>query len=594
MSISHPFVCSVLALITVFATQSAGVASNLIDSSQWRLMRPSLADAALDIVPAQGQPGGNTTAIRLTITNPASPAWHILTGHSLPADPPEGDILRMKFWACSPTGNPVRALVERSASPYTPVIESMLTLTSDWKEYEFTAISPGYGPGGVQVTFQAGYQAGVVYLAGVTVEDLGPDKKYMAQKASTEAALQPAAIQRRIRQYRMGDLTVVVKSANGRPVPGAQVNIAQTRHAFLFGANLFGLNTADTSATQAAYQQQFGGLLNYATLPFYWSSFEPQQGHPQFARLDGMVEWCKQHNITPKGHPLIWHEAYPKWAPADADAAIPLLQKRMTDIVTHYEGQIGYFDIVNEANAPDTSTGEGAWIIRDGAPSVIETALSWARAAGPSDKFIYNDYDTGPTNVGTLTAMQTAHTLPDMVGIQSHMHSGVWPMARVWQTCEKFARFGRPIHFTETTVISGPQRAYDYKGNNPDWNTTPEGEAAQADYVERFYTLLFSHPAVRAITWWDLSDRWAWLQAPAGLLRKDMSPKPAYTRLMELIHKTWWTNISGTTGRDGKLATRAFYGDYHITATTPKGASGEATLSWDEASGAMIVILAVH
>jgi hypothetical protein len=43
-----------------------------------------------------------------------------------------------------------------------------------------------------------------------------------------------------------------------------------------------------------------------------------------------------------------------------------------------------------------------------------------------------------------------------------------------------------------------------------------------------FYTLLFSHPAVAALIWWDLSDRGALPGAPAGLLREDVGFKPAY------------------------------------------------------------------
>jgi hypothetical protein len=150
------------------------------------------------------------------------------------------------------------------------------------------------------------------------------------------------------------------------------------------------------------------------------------------------------------------------------------------------------------------------------------------------------------------------------------MHQGVWPLPRVWETCETFARFGRPLHFTEVTILSGETRTgINYQGPPAtDWKTTPEGEAQQADYVADFYTLLFSHPSVRAITWWDLSDvQGAWLGAPAGLLRGDMTPKPAYERLLRLIKHDWWTNTSGQTDRAGDYRTRAFLGSYQITVT---------------------------
>jgi hypothetical protein len=78
--------------------------------------------------------------------------------------------------------------------------------------------------------------------------------------------------------------------------------------------------------------------------------------------------------------------------------------------------------------------------------------------------------------------------------------------------------------------------------------------------------MLFSHPAVEAITWWDFSDYQAWQQAPAGLVRKDMSPKPAYDELKKLIKGRWWTTAEVATGDDGAVTTRGFLGDYRIRA----------------------------
>ena len=51
--------------------------------------------------------------------------------------------------------------------------------------------------------------------------------------------------------------------------------------------------------------------------------------------------------------------------------------------------------------------------------------------------------------------------LYDVIGIQSHMHGGYWGAARTWEVCERFARFGKPLHFTETTVVSGPKKDAD-------------------------------------------------------------------------------------------------------------------------------------
>lgn len=375
----------------------------------------------------------------------------------------------------------------------------------------------------------------------------------------------------RIARYRMGNLTVRVVDRRGRALTGAAVDVEQTRHAFLFGANIFLLDPLDSSNVQRAYQERFAALFNYATLPFYWGTFEEQRGRPQYARLERMARWSVEHGITPKGHPLIWHEVYPRWAPPEPEATIPLLRERVTDIITRYKGLISVWDVINEANvAPDFKNGLGRWVKRDGAAPVVRTALQWARRAarGSRTNLIYNDYEVGPKNVALLTELAAQQSLPDTIGLQSHMHKEIWPLTRVWEVCETYARFGRPLHFTEVTVISGPQREFSYQGPRlTDWLTTPQDEARQADYVEKFYTLLFSHPAVEAITWWDLSDTGAWLGAPAGLLRRDMTPKPAYERLMSLVHGKWWTRAKATTDERGQYRTRAFLGDYKINVT---------------------------
>ncbi len=145
------------------------------------------------------------------------------------------------------------------------------------------------------------------------------------------------------------------------------------------------------------------------------------------------------------------------------------------------------------------------------------------------------------------------------------MHGGVWTMQKVWEVCDRYAKFGIPIHFTEATIVSG-------RKENDKWtDSTAEEEERQAEYVPNFYTALFAHPAVQAITWWDFSDNGAWMGAPSGWLRKDMSPKPVYDRLLKLIKKEWWTQTQGRTNGQGEITHRGFAGDYNITVTLPNG-----------------------
>ena len=151
------------------------------------------------------------------------------------------------------------------------------------------------------------------------------------------------------------------------------------------------------------------------------------------------------------------------------------------------------------------------------------------------------------------------------------MHSSPWSAERAWEVCERFAQFGVPLHFTETTVVSGSREGEEKWGPS-----TPEREEVQAEAVAEFYTTVFSPPATGALTWWDFADRNAWMGAPAGLLRADLSPKPAYDRLRGLIKGKWWTQTDGETDGEGQYAFRGFYGTYRIHVTDVQGAEASA------------------
>jgi len=370
----------------------------------------------------------------------------------------------------------------------------------------------------------------------------------------------------RIEKVRKADVTVKVVDRQGRPVAGAQVEVQQTRHAFLFGCNIFPLFNYQ-GEQHSKYGNQFAALLNYATLAFYWGAYEPERGRKGRDLQERIARWCQQHGIVTKGHPLVWHEVYPRWAPHAVDEVKPLLRDRVKEIVSQFKGLIDRWDVVNEATvATRFNNGVGNWVKRDGAAAMVAECLSWAREANPQATLLYNDFNISPDFEQLIEELVRRRAPFDAIGIQSHMHRGEWPLEQAWQVCQTYSRFGKPLHFTETTVLSGE---HGYERPRP-WPTTPDGEARQADYVEKFYTLLFSHPAVEAITWWDFMDG-GWQGAPAGLVRADLSPKPVYHRLMRLIKGKWWTRDTARTDTRGEARLRGFLGDYQVSVSAPVG-----------------------
>jgi GH35 family endo-1,4-beta-xylanase len=564
---SFVYLIALLPTVAVSAPALAADPTELLTQKNWSLMRPTDQDLSL-----QASADGD---LQISINRPSDPFWRLQVYQTIPTDIPLNHLLKLSFRARSTTHNPMRILIEHSVAPYTAPAEITQKLESDWHSYEIEGISPGFGPVGLAVKFQLGQQAGTIEISDIHLLDTGPDPA----SVDAAAAIEPAAIAARIDRYRKRMLQIHVTDATGHPVANARVEIDQTRQAFWFGCNLFGLDVHSTDALQQQYQQHFAALFNYATLPFYWGSYEKSQGQTSEPHLKEMALWCRDHHITAKGHPLIYAIVYPAWAPKNADSAIPLLHARVTDIIQKFDGLIDVFDVLNEANSATyyPNTGVGAWIARDGAPQVVGTALQWARDADPQhhDTFLYNDYLLTGSNIALLHWLADHNQLPDAIGIQSHMHGKNWPLTDIWITAQRFAQFHRPLHFTETTVVSGEHRPIPNAPgpNTTDWKTTPDGEKAQADYVVKFYSILFSHPSVHAITWWDFSDHNAWLGAPAGLVRDDMSPKPAYDALMQLIHHDWSTHADLITNISGDCTARAFCGDYAITIKDSAGHS---------------------
>ena len=193
-----------------------------------------------------------------------------------------------------------------------------------------------------------------------------------------------------------------------------------------------------------------------------------------------------------------------------------------------------------------------------------------ARAANPDATLLVNDYRTDDAYAAVIDQLtdDQGNRLYDAIGIQSHQHSGTWSNQKIWEVCERFKRFGVPLHFTETTILSG-ELGWRSDDQSQSWPSTHAGEAYQARELERFYTVLYSHPAVEAITWWDFADQGAWKRAPAGLLRRDMTAKPAYQTLRRLILGKWWTNKKLTADSLGNATCRATYGGYRLTVFRP-------------------------
>ncbi len=390
------------------------------------------------------------------------------------------------------------------------------------------------------------------------------------------------AVQKRIddgiEQNRKSDAVLTIVDAAGNPLANAEVKISQKSHEFLFGCNIFVLG--QMKEKNAAYEEAFLKLFNFATVAFYWDDLEPESGKPRFAEgsediwrrppPDRAVAFAKKHGLTLKGHPLLWHsrDHNPKWRPENPDELKQRYMQRFQEIAARYAKEIPIWDGVNESLVCSADFPLFAPKERD-----YPTYVPWAfteeqKVFRPENLLMINDVTTfnWPSNETNRYFQQCRKLLDDGIGIegigfQFHFFnrqtldgftgSDHCDPNTLLDTYEMFAKFGLPLWVTEITIGSAGD----------------DGLAVQGRVARDIYRLWFSAPRMAGITWWNLGDGTAYGNegvAGGGLADEDFNPKPSYKALDQLINHDWKTNLEAKSNSGGHVEFRGYHGTYDV------------------------------
>lgn len=381
--------------------------------------------------------------------------------------------------------------------------------------------------------------------------------------------------------HRKSACTIRLLDAQGVPMSGRKVHVQQTKHEFKFGCNIFflsGMFDERLPAERRDYLKRlwesWSALFNFGTLPFYQGRYEPQEGVTQEASTLTTAKFLNEHGIAMKGHPLCWHTVSAKWLMDRSDEEV--LENQLFRIrreVTAFKDYIHMWDVINEVVIMPIFTAEENAITRlcakMGRVPLVKAVFDMARQMDPNATLLLNDFNTSDKYRELIADCLAADVPIDVIGIQSHQHQGFWGMEKLQEVLERFESFGKPIHFTENTFISGelmPPHIVDLNDWQVlEWPTTPEGEDRQARDFLNMVDELFAHPQVEAFTNWDFCDG-AWLGAPAGLVRLDGSHKPSYDAMKQRIWQDWCTSADLMTNEQGEVSVEGFRGEYQLLA----------------------------
>ncbi len=401
-----------------------------------------------------------------------------------------------------------------------------------------------------------------------------------------------------IERYRKGDARLTVTDKDGNPIPNARIKVNQVTHEFRFGANIFMLDELETPEKNEAYKKYFAELFNMATLPFYWNATEPVRGKTRYGKdspklyrrppIDLCIEFCEEHGIEPREHALAYDAFFPKWLyHAGVDEVKRELERRFAEISERYASKIPTIEVTNEMEWE-----KGKTEFYDD-PDFVQWCFKLAEKYFPGNQLVINEH-TGlcwrdkcratDKYYAYIEANMLKGARIDAIGMQYHLFNSpreteyektrlTLNPQNLYHHMDLYSRFGKPLQITEVTV--------------PAYSWGSEDEEVQAQIIENLYSIWFSHPNVEQIIYWNLVDGYAHLWDPdpekikasmgdmtlgenyyyGGLFRFDLSPKPAYFRLKELIQKRWHTEQELVTDADGCAQFRGFFGEYDLEIT---------------------------
>src|SRR5258707_341404 len=242
---------------------------------------------------------------------------------------------------------------------------------------------------------------------------------------------------------------VVLHSASAAASTLAQAGAASGRTiGVAIEANLLGNNPYTTIA-----QTQFDGVTTGNEMK--WQTTEPSQGSFNFAPADQIVSFAQSHSMKIRGHTLVWHSQLASWVNSfPSSQVLSVMTNYTTTEMTHFKGEIWYWDVVNEAFNDDGTRRSDVFQNAIG-NSYIADAFTTARAADPNAKLCYSDLNMEDMNsaksqaVFSMVQSFKASGVPiDCVGFQSHFITGQVP-ADFQATLKKSANRGIDVQITE-------------------------------------------------------------------------------------------------------------------------------------------------
>lgn len=282
------------------------------------------------------------------------------------------------------------------------------------------------------------------------------------------------------------------------------------------------------------------------------SVIHPGEQQYNWRDADSIAAFARRNGMKLRGHTLVWHNQAPGWIFKDADGQqvskevlLQRLKAHITTVVKRYKGIVYAWDVANEviSDRKDEFYRNSLWYQICG-EEFIEKAFQWAHEADPDALLFYNDYN----EINTVKREKIIRMLNGLiskgvpvhgVGLQAHWAVNEPSVAQLDKTMADFAKLGLKIQITEfdVSVYRKEHEMREWIAGDSATAFTVEKEQQQLEQFRRCFECFRKYRDVlTGVTFWNISDRYSWLDNfPVRgrkdyplLFDKDLQPKKAF------------------------------------------------------------------
>ncbi|MFH1498151.1 MAG: endo-1,4-beta-xylanase, partial [Verrucomicrobiota bacterium] len=295
---------------------------NLASQTTPPLTGPARAHGSVSRVTITDQSFGH--AWRVAVSERQDTAHHIQLAVPVVGAITQGNVLFFEFWARLVTTEhetgmiDATSVIELNGAPYSKALSPYpWSADTDWKLIQIPLTANATIPERRSViNFRLGGAVQTVDIGGISLRRMpaGTDVTTLPRtQPELYAGHEPDALWRAVAadlidEHRKAYLVIRVRDAAGQPIPGVNVQVDQTTHAFRFGTavNNWRLFPQNPTADHVRYAETIEQYFNQGTLEsaHKWTVWETRR-----QQAIDTVDWLRDRDMTVRGHVLLW----PSW-----------------------------------------------------------------------------------------------------------------------------------------------------------------------------------------------------------------------------------------------------------------------------------------